>query len=172
MGIFKWHHLRNRYRIETISDSNSRIKIEQAIQDVSESSEESLVPTSLTRNDTGPSDSGLKARQLKGQPAVPGVASGYARCIKNLEDIKHFQPGEIILCDAIDPTMTSIVPLAKAVIERRGGMLIHGVIIARELGIPCVNGLDNLFDYIDNGHFITVDGDMGLVIVGEADITF
>jgi len=159
-------------RIKTISDLHIRENIAKAIQDVSESSQESLVPTSLTRNDKRLSESGLKARQLKGQPAVPGVASGYARCIKNLEDIKHFQPGEIILCDAIDPTMTSIVPLAKAVIERRGGMLIHGVIIARELGIPCVNGLDNLFDYVDNGHFITVDGDMGLVIVGEADITF
>ena len=37
--------------------------------------------------------------------------------------------------------MTHLVPLAAAVVERRGGMLIHGAIIAREMGIPCVNGV-------------------------------
>jgi pyruvate,water dikinase len=34
--------------------------------------------------------------------------------------------------------MTFAVPLAAGIVERRGGMLIHGAIIAREYGIPCV----------------------------------
>ena len=37
--------------------------------------------------------------------------------------------------------MTFVVPLAAAIVERRGGMLIHGAIIAREYGIPCVTGV-------------------------------
>ena len=40
------------------------------------------------------------------------------------------------MCDAIQPMMTHLVPLAAGIVERRGGMLIHGAIIAREMQIP------------------------------------
>jgi pyruvate,water dikinase len=64
--------------------------------------------------------------------------------------------------------MTHIVPLAAAVVERRGGMLIHGAIIARELGIPCVNGVRDAADIITSGQTVTVDGYLGLVTLGDA----
>ena len=47
--------------------------------------------------------------------------------------------------------MTHLVPLAAAVVERRGGMLIHGAIIARELGVPCVNGIASALDRLVDG---------------------
>ena len=68
--------------------------------------------------------------------------------------------------------MTHLVPLAKGIVERRGGMLIHGVIIARELGIPCVNGVGSLLDKVRSGDYITIDGALGLVIVGEPNFSF
>ena len=68
------------------------------------------------------------------------------------------------------PTWTHLVPLACAVVERRGGMLIHGVIIARELGLPCVNGIPGLLDRIRNGDQLTVDGYLGIVTVGEPEL--
>lgn len=111
----------------------------------------------------------VKARQLKGQPAVPGLASGVARHIKNFSDIKKFRPGDIILCEAVDPNITHLVPLACGIVESRGGMLIHGVIIARELSIPCVNGIDNLLKEIQDGDFITIDGTMGIIIIGKPE---
>ena len=114
----------------------------------------------------------LRPRQLKGQPAVPGTASGYACRITTLKDIKSFNPGDIIICDAVDPNMTHLVPLARGIVERRGGMLIHGVIIARELGIPCVNGVGSLLEKVEGGDYITIDGALGLVIVGEPDFSF
>ncbi len=49
-------------------------------------------------------------------------------------------------------------------------MLIHGAIIARELGIPCVNGISNLTDLLDDGAVVTVDGHLGIVSVGEAEL--
>ena len=51
-------------------------------------------------------------------------------------------------------------------------MLIHGVIIARELGIPCVNGVGSLLEKVISGDHITIDGTLGLVIVGEPDFAF
>ena len=62
--------------------------------------------------------------------------------------------------------MTFVVPLASAIVERRGGMLIHGAIIAREYGIPCVTGVPNAVSLIKTGDRLTVDGYLGLVIIG------
>ncbi len=108
-------------------------------------------------------------RQLVGQPASPGLASGRVRLVRTADDLKRFRIGEVLVCLAIEPTMTQLVPLACAIIERRGGMLIHGAIIARELGIPCVNGIDDLLGRLEDGDSVIVDGHLGLVTVGPPD---
>ena len=48
-------------------------------------------------------------------------------------------------------------------------MLIHGAIIARELGIPCVNGVRDAAAILKNGDHVTVDGYLGIVTIGTAD---
>jgi pyruvate,water dikinase len=117
----------------------------------------------------GPKVAG-KARQLIGQPAAPGLAQGRARIVTTAADLKAFQPGEVLICDAIQPNMTHLVPLAAAIVERRGGMLIHGAIIARELGIPCVNGVPDAGRAVANGEELTVDGHLGIVSVGRPEL--
>lgn len=110
----------------------------------------------------------LKARQMLGQPAGPGIAVGKARVVLNPSDLFNFRKGEILVCDAIDPGMTFVVPLASGIVERRGGMLIHGAIIAREYGIPCVTGVAEAASLIRTGDTVTVDGFLGIVIIGGA----
>ena len=110
----------------------------------------------------------LKPRQILGQPAGPGVALGNARVVLDSADLFSFRSGEILVCDAVDPGMTFVVPLAAAIVERRGGMLIHGAIIAREYGIPCVTGVPDAVNQIRTGDFITVDGHLGIVIIGKS----
>jgi pyruvate,water dikinase len=112
---------------------------------------------------------GEKPRQIIGQPAGPGLATGKARVVRDIQDIRNFRAGEILICDAIQPTMSHVVPLAAGIVERRGGMLIHGAIIARELGIPCVNGVDDIVLQVDDGELITVDGHLGIVTVGPPE---
>lgn len=113
----------------------------------------------------------LRARQMLGQPAGPGIAVGKARVVLNSSDLFGFQKGEILVCDAIDPGMTFVVPLASGIVERRGGMLIHGAIIAREYGIPCVTGVPEAASLIKTGDTVTVDGFLGIVIIGGATLT-
>ncbi|MBN2433345.1 MAG: hypothetical protein JXQ27_17875 [Acidobacteria bacterium] len=110
-------------------------------------------------------------RQLVGQPAGPGVATATARLIRSPADIGRFQAGDILVCDAVDPNMTFLVPLAAAIVERRGGMLIHGAIIAREYGLPCVTGVPDATRRIHDGDRITVDGYIGVVIVRRQEQT-
>jgi pyruvate,water dikinase len=69
--------------------------------------------------------SGETPRQLVGQPAAHGLASGSVRVIRGPQDLGGFRAGEVLVCDAIQPMMTHLVPLAAAVVERRGGMLIQ-----------------------------------------------
>lgn len=106
----------------------------------------------------------VRARQLRGQPAAPGVVRGPARLIRTTADLLQVKPKDILVCDAIDPTMTFVVPTLGGIIERRGGMLIHGAIIAREYGLPCVTGIPEATELIRNGDEVTVDGFTGLVI--------
>ncbi|BEQ15864.1 PEP/pyruvate-binding domain-containing protein [Desulfoferula mesophila] len=109
----------------------------------------------------------FKARQLVGQPASEGWASGHARVVQDPQDLFAFENGEVLVCDAIDPNMTFVVPLAAAIVERRGGMLIHGAIIAREHNIPCVTGVPEAVNLISTGDMLSVDGNLGIVTVGS-----
>ena len=110
----------------------------------------------------------LQARQLTGQPAGPGISKGDARVIRNHSDLAKFKHGEVLVCDAVDPNITFVVPLASAVVERRGGMLIHGAIIAREYGLPCITGVPNATSLIRTGDKIIVDGYLGIVTIGDS----
>jgi pyruvate,water dikinase len=111
----------------------------------------------------------FKARQLLGQPAGPGIGRGRARVINNPGDLASFKKGEVLICDAVDPNMTFVVPLAAGVVERRGGMLIHGAIIAREYGIACVTGVPDAAVLIRTGDELTVDGYLGIVTIGHPE---
>ena len=107
----------------------------------------------------------VKPRQLLGNPSGRGVSEGYARVILKEDDLFKVKAGEVLVCDAVDPNMTFVVPLCSAIIERRGGMLIHGAIIAREYGIPCITGVPDATQLIKNGDYLTVDGFLGIVTV-------
>jgi len=113
---------------------------------------------------------GVRPRQLVGQPSSPGIAVGPVRRIREVGDMARFRAGDVLVCPAIQPSITHLVPLASAVVERRGGMLIHGAIIARELGIPCVNGIPGVVDLLEDGERVTVDGWLGIVTVGEPEL--
>jgi pyruvate,water dikinase len=46
-------------------------------------------------------------------------------------------------------------------------MLIHGAIIAREYGLPCVTGISDATVLIQTGDQITVDGFLGIVTISK-----
>ena len=87
------------------------------------------IPTKIRNAETVSTARSVKARQMVGQPAGPGIARGKARVVLNRTDLLKFEKGEILICDALDPNMTFVVPLSTGIVERRGGMLIHGAII-------------------------------------------
>ena len=138
----------------------SRIEIIKALRD----------PNYIPRKDIEPEKpKKVTPRQLVGQPAGTGIGSGPARVLRDASDLYSFRSGEVMVCDAVDPNMTFVVPLCSAIVERRGGMLIHGAIIAREYGIPCVTGVPEAVDLIETGDILTVDGYLGIITINRID---
>ncbi|MFO7733690.1 MAG: PEP/pyruvate-binding domain-containing protein [Candidatus Aminicenantes bacterium] len=107
----------------------------------------------------------VRAKQLRGQPASKGIVRGKARVVVDPGQLKGLEPGEILVCDSIGPEMTYAVSVAGGIVERRGGMLIHGAIVAREYGIPCVTGVPDAARAIRTGDDLTVDGYLGIVTI-------
>lgn len=118
---------------------------------------------SQMQSDDGAMKRWLRDRQIVGHPAGPGLAKGPARVIQEQSDLLDFKQGEILICKGVDPNMTFVVPLSAAVVEERGGMLIHGAIIAREYGLPCITGVPAVVERIKTGDTVTVDGYLGIL---------
>lgn len=98
-----------------------------------------------------------------GQSASPGVAEGAARVVRSVAELEAICPGEVLVAPATDPTWTSYLSLASAVVLEVGGLLSHGAIVARELGIPAVVGVAGATTRFRTGERLRVDGAAGVV---------
>ena len=105
---------------------------------------------------------------LQGLPASPGAGSGAARLVHSYEDFFAFRPGDVLVVHALDPSWSSIIPLAAAVVTEVGGQLSHGAIVAREFGVPAVVGISNITDAVRNGDMLAVNGSTGAVTLSGA----
>jgi phosphohistidine swiveling domain-containing protein len=102
-------------------------------------------------------------RVLVGTPGSPGRARGVARLIGGPGDFHRFHPGDVLVAHATTPVWTPLFNIASAAVTEVGGNFSHAAIVAREFGIPLVNGaLDATRDIVD-GTPILVDGSAGLV---------
>jgi rifampicin phosphotransferase len=80
------------------------------------------------------------------------------------------KPGEILVTVATEPAWTPVFVNASGVVLEVGGGLQHGAIIAREYGIPCVNGLPGVTKIIKDGDMLEVDGINDIVKILEEDV--
>ena len=109
------------------------------------------------------------------QPLVSGhavgskIATGTARIINNLNELKEFKLGDVLVADLTTPDWEPVMKIASAIVTNRGGRTCHAAIISRELGVPAVIGCDNATSAIQNNTPITVscaEGDKGNVYAG------
>lgn len=144
------------------------IPSEEMVKMLHDSKYSPQMPKKESEFDGGPRK--VFSRQVKGQPACKGIIRAKARVIRTRDDLLEIKPGEIIVCDSIDPNMTFAVPLCSGIVERRGGMLVHGAIIAREYTIPCVTGIPGATEIIQTGNEVTVNGYLGIIIIHDVDV--
>jgi len=100
------------------------------------------------------------------------IAVGNARVICDLDHLKYFRPGEVLISDTTTPDWEPVMKTAAAIVTNRGGRTCHAAIIARELGIPAVVGSSDATRIINDGDLLTVscsEGDVGRVYPGKLE---
>ena len=100
------------------------------------------------------------------------IAAGNARVICDLDHLKYFRPGEVLISDTTTPDWEPVMKTAAAIVTNRGGRTCHAAIIARELGIPAVVGTGEASRVVNDGDLVTVscaEGDVGRVYPGKLE---
>jgi phosphohistidine swiveling domain-containing protein len=106
---------------------------------------------------------------LRGIGVSAGVALGRARVVMTPETA--LQPGEILVTPVLDAALAPLLATAAGAVAEIGGILSHGSVVAREMGVPCVVDARDATRLIADGEMVLVDGGAGTVQVqrGGAD---
>jgi phosphohistidine swiveling domain-containing protein len=102
--------------------------------------------------------------RISGVAASAGVVEGTVRVVRDPATAEVTE-GDVLVCETTDPGWTSLFMVATAVVTDFGGMLSHGPIVARELGVPCVCGTRDGSRRLRDGQRVRVDGGAGTVEV-------
>ena len=105
----------------------------------------------------------LSEGQLKGTPVSGGIIKGRARIVQSLEEADQLQEGEIMVASFTDIGWTPYFSIISGLITEIGSPLSHGAVVAREYGIPAIVGAKGAKKIIQNGDFILLDGDKGVI---------
>jgi len=125
--------------------------------------------------ESGVADGGSAAAQsaetsngvlVSGLGATPGRASGEAKIIENLDQLDKIGDGDIIVAEMTTPDMVPAMKRAAGIVTDEGGTTSHAAIVSRELGVPAVVGAETATKQLEDGRFITIDGEKGSVEAG------
>lgn len=100
---------------------------------------------------------------LRGEAGSRGKVTGRARVLLDPRDGHLLEPGEILVAPFTDPGWTPLFLTAAGLVMDVGGTISHGVITAREYGIPAVVGIPGATRRIRDGDLLTLDGARGEV---------
>ncbi len=118
----------------------------------------------------GESASGQSSARLiaRGLASAPGRAIGKVRVLHDVREIGEFELGEILVSRATTQDWLPAIRVASALVNSDGGRTSHSAIVSRELGIPCVVGVDGIVETLRTGQVVTVDGTLGLIFDGAS----
>ncbi|WP_028989281.1 phosphoenolpyruvate synthase [Thermithiobacillus tepidarius DSM 3134] len=97
------------------------------------------------------------------------IAAGAVHVITDPGELARFQPGEVLVADTTTPDWEPVMKQAAAIVTARGGRTCHAAIVARELGIPAIVGVEGVMDKVSSGQAVTVscaEGDVGKLYEG------
>lgn len=81
-----------------------------------------------------------------------------------------FRKDDILVTQATDRDFIPVLEKAGALVTEEGGLTSHGAIVAINMGIPVIVGVDNATTVLGNSSIITVDPVRGLIYLGSAKV--
>ena len=106
---------------------------------------------------------------LSGISGAPGSVEGNVIFLRSLDDIHLLTEASkkyknvILLTFATDPAWTPIFLHVSGIIVECGGILSHSAIVAREFGLPCVMGVNDVTSLLKTGDNVHLDGSTGKI---------
>jgi pyruvate,water dikinase len=102
---------------------------------------------------------------LAGEGAAPGCAEGRLLVAPDLATAFDAEPGDIVACRTTDPSWAAVFPVIGGIAVEVGSHTSHAAIVARELGLPCVVGIDGITERLRTGMQVRIDADAGTLEV-------
>lgn len=99
---------------------------------------------------------------LKGIGCCPGIVEGRVRVVLSSKDDMQLN-GEILVAARTDPGWIPLYPMISGLLVERGSLLSHSAIVAREMGIPTIVGINGLTRKLKDGTKIKMDGKSGQI---------
>lgn len=96
--------------------------------------------------------------ELTGTCASPGKAQGKVKIVLDPGNT-DFTEREILVCEMTTVDYVPLMKKAGAIITKQGNILSHAAIVARELKKPCLVGVKDALEKLQNGMEIIVDAD-------------
>lgn len=102
---------------------------------------------------------------LHGESLAPGLSHGEVRVVNDPTtiDAESWPANTILVAQATDPGWTALFRRARGIVVERGGVLSHCAILAREMHIPAISGINDCATRLKDGEQIWVDGDHGCI---------
>ncbi|MFD1362240.1 pyruvate kinase [Lentibacillus salinarum] len=107
----------------------------------------------------------------KGQGIGRGSAYGKAVIAGSAaEAIEKVSDNDILVTYGTDRDMMEAVEKAGGIVTVEGGLTSHAAVVGLSLGIPVIVGVKDVFDKIQDGEDITIDGAKGDIYEGHARV--
>lgn len=117
-----------------------------------------LMETDLLKGDLPVSDD---PNVMYGTPCCPGVVEGRVRVVHSAADAVGMHD-EILVTARTDPGWVPLFPACKGLLVERGSLLSHSAVVARELGLPTIVGIQGgLMQKLKTGDRVRVDAGKG-----------
>jgi pyruvate,water dikinase len=115
----------------------------------------------------GPAAAGVPSLAWRGTGVSAGVGAGPARVLLPGEPLR-LEAGEVLVAPVLDAAYGPLLAASAGAAAEIGGLLSHGAVVARELGVPCVVDVRGITANVRNGEPLVVDGGSGLVARADA----
>jgi phosphohistidine swiveling domain-containing protein len=102
---------------------------------------------------------------FEGEALSSGIVKGKAMIVKEISkvDLAAVDEDTILVAEATDPGWTPLFTKVKGIVVEKGGVLSHCAIVAREMKVPAVSGIDQCHNRFKDGDVLWVDGENGRV---------
>ena len=96
-----------------------------------------------------------------GTPVSPGSCEGVVKVLRDPREASKLSQGDIMVTLTTNPGWTPLFMVIGGLILETGGPVSHGLVEAREYGIPAVVGVKDATGRFEDGQVVRINGEAG-----------